>query len=91
MVVLRLRREGSKNHPVFRMVAADSRAARDGRFIEVLGNYDPKKTEQKLRAKLDRVQYWLSQGAKPSARLYELLKKQHLADLGQTLTKAKPR
>lgn len=90
MVTLRLRREGSTNHPMYRIVAADSRFPRGGRFIEVLGSYNPKKTEKKLVAKLDRIQYWLTQGAKPSEKLYHLLKVQHLSDLGQTLTKAKP-
>ncbi len=91
MVKIRLRREGSVNHPKYRMVATDSRASRDGRFIELLGSYEPKKETKKLSAKLDRIQYWLSKGAQPSLRVYQLLKAQHLVDLGQTLTKAKPK
>jgi small subunit ribosomal protein S16 len=64
MVKIRLKRMGSKNRPHYRVVVADSRFPRDGRFIEAVGYYSPL-TDQ-LVIKKDRVSYWMSQGAKPS-------------------------
>lgn len=75
MVRLRLTRMGAKKKPFYRVVAADSRAPRDGRFIEQLGYYDPMKTPKVLNLDLDRVDHWLSVGAQPSDTVNDLIKK----------------
>jgi small subunit ribosomal protein S16 len=65
---------GAKKRPFYRVIAADSRSPRDGRFIERLGHYDPMKDPFDLKLDLERIDYWLSQGAQPSdtvARLIE--------------------
>jgi len=64
MVKLRLRRTGTRNKACFRIVAADSRSPRDGRFIEILGYYDPRHEDEKID--LERADYWLSHGAQAS-------------------------
>ena len=75
MVVLRLRREGTKNRPFFRIVAADQRFKRDGRFLEILGHYDPLKEGDNVVMKLDRAQHWIDRGAQPSDTVRQLMKK----------------
>lgn len=65
-VHIRLRRMGKKKRPYYRIVAADSRRARDGRFLEVLGTYDPIEKPAVVKLFEDRVSYWLDQGAAPS-------------------------
>jgi small subunit ribosomal protein S16 len=73
---IRLARGGSKKRPHYSIVAADSRMARDGRFIEKLGTYDPllpKDNENRIRMDLDRVQHWLGQGAQPTDRVSRFL------------------
>jgi len=65
-VKLRLKRMGSKAKPFYRIVAADSRSPRDGKFLEVLGTYNPIKGSDVVTIKEDRVLYWLSVGAKPT-------------------------
>jgi len=75
-VRLRLRRTGAKNNPHFRLVAADSRAPRDGRFIEVLGHYHP--LSEEVVVNRERVLYWLSQGAQPTETVVSLLKRVNL-------------
>ena len=72
-VRIRMARHGAKKRPFFRVVAADKRNARDGRFIELLGTYDPRKEQPELRLKLDRIDYWLSQGARPSVTVRKLI------------------
>ena len=72
---LRLARMGRKNNPFYRIVAADQRAPRDGRFIERLGYYDPMKQPKDLKVDLERVDYWLGQGACPSETVASLIKK----------------
>jgi len=74
-VRIRLQRQGKPKRPFYKMVAIDGRAKRDGEPIEVLGQYDPMKTEAKLTADKERVEYWLKQGAIPSATVANLLKK----------------
>src|SRR5688500_11915284 len=74
-VSIRLRREGAKNRPYYKVVVADSRSPRDGKFIEILGTYDPKKTDHNSTLKLDRVDHWMSQGAQPSDTVRSLIKK----------------
>ena len=73
---IRLARGGSKKRPFYRVVAADSRMPRDGRFIEKLGTYNPllpKDSEERVKLDLERVQYWLDQGAQPSDRVSRFL------------------
>lgn len=75
MVRLRLTRMGAKKKPFYRVIAADSRSPRDGRFIERLGHYDPMKDPSELKLNLERVDYWLSVGAQPSDRVKLLIDK----------------
>jgi small subunit ribosomal protein S16 len=75
MVVIRLRREGTKNRPFYRIVAADQRFPRDGRFLEILGTYDPLKTEKNIHVNLEAANKWISKGAQPSETVRSLLKK----------------
>ncbi|SDZ43850.1 small subunit ribosomal protein S16 [Jannaschia faecimaris] len=73
---IRLARGGSKKRPHYSIVAADSRMARDGRFIEKLGTYNPllpKDSEDRVKMNMERVQYWLDQGAKPTDRVSRFL------------------
>jgi small subunit ribosomal protein S16 len=79
MVTIRLARAGAKKKPFYRVVVADSRFARDGRFIEQLGTYDPKLTAHGLRLKLDRVKHWLGHGAQPSETVGHLILKAEAA------------
>ncbi len=74
-VVMRLKRMGAKNKPFYRIVVADSRSARDGKFVEELGYYNPKKTDEKTVVKADRIKYWLGQGVKPTKTVRSILKK----------------
>lgn len=73
--VIRLRREGTRNRPFYRIVVADKARARDGKFIELLGSYDPVGKNQESPLKLDRVEYWISQGAQASDTVKTLIKK----------------
>ena len=75
-VSIRLRREGSKNRPYYRVVVADSRSPRDGKFIEIIGTYDPKLTGQNSSFSVERAEYWISKGARPSDTVRSLIKKQ---------------
>jgi len=72
-VAIRLRREGNHDRPIFRIVAADSRYRRDGRFLEILGLYDPNRTEGDLTINLDKVNQWIAKGAKPSDTVRSLI------------------
>jgi len=74
-VSIRLRREGALNRPYYKVVVADSRSPRDGKFIEILGTYDPKKTGHNSTLKLDRIEHWISKGAQPSDTVRSLIKK----------------
>ncbi len=75
MVKIRLRRMGAKKAPYYRIVVADSRAPRDGRFIEEVGTYNPAAEGEKLKVNMDRVQYWISNGAQPTDTVRGLIKK----------------
>ena len=77
MVVIRMARGGAKNRPFYNIVVADSRMPRDGRFIEKVGYYNPKasQAEQKYRIALDRVAFWVEQGAQPSDAVKKLIKR----------------
>ena len=74
-VSIRLRREGAKNRPYYRVVVADSRSPRDGKFIEIIGTYDPKQTGQNSSFNIERAEYWISKGAQPSDTVRSLIKK----------------
>jgi small subunit ribosomal protein S16 len=65
-VKIRLRRIGAKKHPFYRLVVADSRSPRDGKFIEILGTYDPMHDPVKLNLDQDKIKVWLQKGARPS-------------------------
>jgi small subunit ribosomal protein S16 len=73
-VVIRLMRAGAKKRPFFRMVAADSRRQRDGRFLEILGHYNPLTQPYELVVHKDRVETWISKGAQPSEQVASLLR-----------------
>jgi len=74
-VSIRLRREGAKNRPYYKIVVTDSRSPRDGKFIEIIGTYDPKKAGHNSTLDLDRAQYWIARGAQPSDTVRSLIKK----------------
>ena len=70
-----MKRVGTKNTPVFRIVVADSRSPRDGKFIEEIGSYQPLKQGENYTLKLDRAEYWISKGAQPSDTVASFIKK----------------
>jgi small subunit ribosomal protein S16 len=74
-VSIRLRREGARNRPYYKIVVADSRSPRDGKFIEIIGTYDPKKPSDNSTLKIERVEYWITRGAQPSDTVRSLIKK----------------
>ena len=74
-VVLRMTRRGAKKKPFYRIVAADSRSPRDGKFLEMLGTYDPLKSENNIKIDAEKVASWIKKGAKPSQTVASLLKK----------------
>ncbi|HIV15582.1 MAG TPA: 30S ribosomal protein S16 [Candidatus Avisuccinivibrio pullicola] len=80
MVVIRLRRLGAKKRPFYHIVAADSRFAATGRFIEKLGFFNPiaRGQEVRLQMDIDRVNYWISVGAQPSDRVQRLIKENEM-------------
>jgi small subunit ribosomal protein S16 len=73
MVVIRLRRAGSKKRPFFRVVVTDSRAARDSSFVEILGHYNPRTRPAVVQVDKERVEYWLGKGAQPSDSVRTLI------------------
>jgi small subunit ribosomal protein S16 len=73
-VTIRLTRVGARNNPIWRVVAADSRSPRDGRFLEVLGHYNPQTEPSTIEIDEERVRKWLSTGAQPSNTVKRLLK-----------------
>jgi len=75
LVKIRLMRTGSKKKPFYRIVATDSRSPRDGRFLEILGFYDPRKKPHVLEVNIDKVKNWFNNGAKPTNRIEKLLSK----------------
>ena len=74
-VKIRMKRIGAKNKPAFRIVVADSRSPRDGRFLEELGTYLPRKKGENFTLDIDRVKYWLSKGAQPSDTVASFIKR----------------
>ncbi len=75
MVVIRLSRGGSKKRPFYRVVAADQRMSRDGRFIEQIGTFDPRVEKGSINLQLERVEHWLRVGARPSDTVKGLIRK----------------
>jgi small subunit ribosomal protein S16 len=74
-VKIRLKRVGAKNAPYYRIVVADARSPRDGKFIEEIGSYQPMKKGDNCKLDLPRAQYWVSQGAQPSETVASFIKK----------------
>jgi small subunit ribosomal protein S16 len=75
MVVIRLSRGGAKKRPFYRVVAADQRMPRDGRFIEQIGTFDPRVEKGSINLKIDRIEHWLKNGAQASDTVKGLIKK----------------
>jgi small subunit ribosomal protein S16 len=75
MVKIRLTRLGDKKTPFYRVVVADQRRARDGKFIEVIGTYNPLAKEEQIKIDAERANYWLKNGAQPTDTVKDLLKK----------------
>lgn len=75
MVRIRLTRMGAHKKPFYRIIVADSRARRDGPFIEIVGTYDPKKEPSEIKVNQERINYWLKNGAQPTDTVKRLLQK----------------
>ena len=80
MVKIRLTRLGDKKTPFYRVVVADQRRARDGKFIEVIGTYNPLAKEEQIKIDAERANYWLKNGAQPTDTVKDLLKKSSVDD-----------
>lgn len=74
-VAIRLRRDGTKDRPYYRVVVADSRARRDGKYIEVIGNYRAMEDEDNFELDLEKAEAWIGKGAQPSETVLSLIKK----------------
>lgn len=74
-VAIRLRREGAKNRPHYKIVVADQRSPRDGKFIEIIGRYDPMQEGENFVLDLDRAEYWVGVGARPSKTVQSMITK----------------
>jgi small subunit ribosomal protein S16 len=74
MVKIRLRRVGAKKQPSYRVIVSDQRSARDGRFIEIIGHYNPRSEPETVVIDEDRALYWLSQGAQPTEAVDRMLR-----------------
>ena len=79
-VKIRLRRMGAKKNPFYRIVVADSRYPRDGRFIEEIGTYDPLKTPADVKIDADKAKQWIPNGAQPTDTVKDILKKSGVID-----------
>ena len=75
MVKIRLTRMGAHKKPFYRIIVADSRARRDGPFVEVIGTYDPKKEPSEIKVNLDRAKHWIELGAQPTDTVRKLLQR----------------
>jgi small subunit ribosomal protein S16 len=78
-VSIRLRREGTTKRPYYKIVVADARSPRDGKFIEIIGNYDPKKETANSNLDLGRADYWIGKGAQPSDTVLSIIRKSRKA------------
>ncbi|MCK9523145.1 MAG: 30S ribosomal protein S16 [Proteobacteria bacterium] len=72
-VKIRMTRKGNRHNPFYRIVVADERTPRDGRFIEIVGTYDPTKDPAAVKLELERVDYWVGHGAKPTQTVSEII------------------
>ncbi len=79
-VKIRLARHGTKKRPFYRIVVADGESPRDGKFLEMVGTYNPLLDPAEIRVKTDRVKYWLDQGARPTDTVKSILKKEGVFD-----------
>jgi small subunit ribosomal protein S16 len=77
-VKLRLTRVGSKKNPIYRVVAADSRSPRDGKFIEIVGRYNPQTDPSTIELDEEKIKAWLDKGAQPTESVRRLLKAKHI-------------
>jgi small subunit ribosomal protein S16 len=92
MVKIRLRRMGAKKQPTYRFVVADSRSPRDGRFIEILGHYNPRTEPKTLEVNEDKAREWLSKGAQPTETVRRLFAEKGIMERGPVpTTKRAPR
>jgi small subunit ribosomal protein S16 len=92
MVRIRLRRIGAKKQPTYRFVVADARAPRDGRFIEILGHYNPRTQPRTVVVDADKARRWLAKGAQPSDTVRRLFAEQGIMERGPIpATKRKPK
>ena len=79
MLAIRLSRSGKKKRPFYRVVVTDKRRPRDGRFVEIVGTYDPLKKPAEIKLDADRIKYWLGCGAQPSNTVRSFLRNQKIA------------
>lgn len=79
MLAIRLSRIGKKKKPFYRVVVMDKRLARDARFVEIVGTYDPLKKPAEISLNAERIKYWLGNGAQPSDTVRSFLRKQKIA------------
>lgn len=92
MVKIRLRRMGAKKQPTYRFVVADSRSPRDGRFIEILGHYNPRTEPKTLEVNAEKAREWLSKGAQPTETVRRLFAEKGIMERGPVpTTKRAPR
>lgn len=89
MLKIRLRRTGLKKQPSYRIVVADSRSPRDGRFLEIVGHYNPRTEPPSFDLDIERIRYWLSQGAQPTDTVARLLDKEGLLTRKQKMAAPK--
>ena len=89
-VKIRMKRVGSKNTPVYRIVVADGRSPRDGKFIEEIGTYQPLKKDNNFSLNLERAKYWVSKGAQPSDTVRSFMKKAGKAAAPCSLIQSRP-
>ncbi|MFN0121868.1 MAG: 30S ribosomal protein S16 [Blastocatellia bacterium] len=75
MLAIRLTRKGAKKQPFYRVVVADKEARRDGRFVEIVGTYNPLRQPAEIKLRQDRIDYWLSKGAQPTETVRSLIRK----------------
>jgi len=92
MVKIRLRRMGAKKQPTYRFVVADSRSPRDGRFIEILGHYNPRTEPKTLEVNAEKAKEWLAKGAQPTVTVRRLFAEKGIVERGPIpTTKRAPR
>lgn len=84
MLTIRLRRQGAKKSPFYRLVVIDSRSARDGRALEVVGHYDPTAQPEALTVRRERIEHWTARGARPSDTVRTLLARHPAAPAGES-------